>query len=76
MNLDIETTVRTIFIMLLVGAGALVVLALRAFREAGRLRFFLKKRALLGRCLAVCILCCCDRGYSFPDQWVCRTGDI
>ena len=35
--------------MLLVGAGALVVLALRAFREAGRLRFFLKKRALLGR---------------------------
>jgi hypothetical protein len=49
MNLDIETTVRTIFIMLLVGAGALVMLALRAFREAGRLRFFLKKRALLGR---------------------------
>ena len=49
MNLDIETTVRTIFIMLLAGAGVLVFMAVRIFREAGRLRFFLKKRALLGR---------------------------
>ncbi len=49
MNLDIETTVRTIFVMLLAGGVALFLLAVRAFREAGRLRFFLKKRALLGR---------------------------
>ncbi|MDK2979923.1 MAG: hypothetical protein PWQ55_270 [Chloroflexota bacterium] len=49
MNLDIATTVRTIFIMLLIAAGVLVAMAVRVFREAGRLRFFLKKRALLGR---------------------------
>jgi type VI secretion system secreted protein VgrG len=49
MNLDIQTTVRTIFIMLLIAAGVLVFMAVRIFREAGRLRFFLKKRALLGR---------------------------
>lgn len=48
MNLDIETTVRTLFIMLLVAGGALMLIALRAFREASRLRFFLKRRALLG----------------------------
>ena len=35
--------------MLLAAAGVLVVMAVRIFREAGRLRFFLKKRALLGR---------------------------
>ncbi|BBB48368.1 hypothetical protein [Pelolinea submarina] len=49
MNLDIETTVRTIFFMLLAAAGVLVVMAVRIFREAGRLRFFLKKRALLSQ---------------------------
>ena len=49
MNLDIETTVRTIFYLLL-GVGAVLMLfAVRAFREANRLRFFLKKRALLNR---------------------------
>jgi hypothetical protein len=49
MNLDIETTVRVIFIMLLIVGAALLLIAIRAFREASRLRFFLKKRALLGR---------------------------
>ena len=49
MNLDIQTTVRTIFFMLLLGGAALVVVAFRAFKEAGRLNFFLKKRELLGR---------------------------
>jgi len=49
MNLDIQTTVRTIFIFLLIACAAMVFTAVRAFREAGRLRFFLKKRELLGR---------------------------
>jgi hypothetical protein len=49
MNLDISTTVRTIFVMLLIAAGVLIFMAVRIFREANRLRFFLKKRALLGR---------------------------
>ena len=49
MNLDIQTTVRTIFIFLLIACVAMVFTAVRAFREAGRLRFFLKKRELLGR---------------------------
>ena len=49
MNLDIQTTVRTIFIFLLIATMAMVFSAVRAFREAGRLRFFLKKRELLGR---------------------------
>jgi len=49
MNLDIETTVRVIFFLLLIGAAGLFVMALRAFQEAQRLRFFLKKRELLGR---------------------------
>ncbi len=49
MNLDIETTVRTIFFIMLAAAIGLLVAAFRAFREAGRLRFFLKKRELLGR---------------------------
>ncbi len=34
--------------MLLVAGGVLILFALRAFREASRLRFFLKRRALLG----------------------------
>lgn len=49
MNLDIETTVKTLFFMLLVAGAALLLVALRSFREASRLRFFLKRRALLGR---------------------------
>jgi hypothetical protein len=49
MNLDIQTTVRTIFIFLLLACMGMVFTAVRAFREAGRLRFFLKKRELLGR---------------------------
>ena len=49
MNLDIQTTVRTISIFLLIACVAMVLTAVRAFREAGRLRFFLKKRELLGR---------------------------
>jgi len=49
MNLDIETTVKTVFFLLLTAASVFVLLAIRAFREASRLRFFLKKRALLGR---------------------------
>jgi len=49
MNLDIQTTVRTIFVFLLIACAAMVFTAVRAFREAGRLRFFLKKRELLGR---------------------------
>lgn len=49
MNLDIETTVRTIFFLMLAVAVGLLTVAFRAFREAGRLRFFLKKRELLGR---------------------------
>jgi hypothetical protein len=49
MNLDIQTTVRTIFIFLLIACLFVILTAVRAFREAGRLRFFLKKRELLGR---------------------------
>ena len=49
MNLDIETTVRVIFFLLIAGATGLILVAIRAFREAKRLRFFLKKRELLGR---------------------------
>lgn len=49
MNLDIETTVNVIFFLLLLGAAGLLVVAIRAFMEAQRLRFFLKKRELLGR---------------------------
>jgi hypothetical protein len=49
MNLDIQTTVRTIFIFLLIACSFVVLTAVRVFREAGRLRFFLKKRELLGR---------------------------
>ena len=49
MNLDIQTTVRTIFIFLIIACSAMALTAVRAFREAGRLRFFLKKRELLGR---------------------------
>lgn len=49
MNLDIETTVRVIFILLLAAGAGIILSALRAFREAGRLRFFLKKREILSR---------------------------
>lgn len=49
MNLDIQTTVKTIFVFLLIACIAMFFTAVRVFREAGRLRFFLKKRELLGR---------------------------
>ena len=49
MNLDIETTVRTLFIFMLIAAGAMIFTAVRVFQEASRLRFFLKKRELLTR---------------------------
>ncbi len=49
MNLDIETTVRVIFILLLAAGAGIIFSAVRAFREAGRLRFFLKKREILSR---------------------------
>lgn len=49
MNLDIQTTVRTVFFLLLVATGVVLFSAIKSFREAGRLKFFLKKRELLGR---------------------------
>jgi len=49
MKLDIETTVRTLFVFLLIATGVMIFTAVRAFREAARLRFFLKKRELLSR---------------------------
>lgn len=49
MNLDIETAVRTLFIFLLIATGVVAFTAFRSFREASRLRFFLKKRELLTR---------------------------
>jgi len=49
MNVDIQTTVTIIFIMLLLAGGGIFFSAIRAFREASRLRFFLKRRKLLGR---------------------------
>lgn len=49
MNLDIQTTVRIIFILLLIAGAGISISAVRAFREASRLRFFLKKRKILSR---------------------------
>jgi len=49
MNLDIETTVRVLFLILLFAGGGILFSAIRAFREANRLRFFLKKREILSR---------------------------
>jgi len=49
MNLDIETTVWVIFVLLLLAAVLMFGNAVRLFREARRLNFFLKKRELLGR---------------------------
>jgi len=49
MNIDIETTVTVVFMLLLAAAGAMLFSAFRAFREASRLRFFLKRRQILGR---------------------------
>lgn len=76
MNLDIETTVRTVFILLLALAAGLFAFALRAFREAGRLRFFLKKRALLGRAwqfvffaVLVVVVAILINGYAEPATY-------
>jgi len=49
MSLDIQTTVTIIFILLLLAGGGIFFTAIRAFQEASRLRFFLKRRKLLGR---------------------------
>jgi len=49
MNLDIETTVRVIFLLLLAAGAGIFFSAVRAFREASRLRFFLKRREILSR---------------------------
>jgi type VI secretion system secreted protein VgrG len=49
MNIDIQTTVTVIFILLLLAGGGIIITAFRAFREAKRLRFFLKRRKILGR---------------------------
>jgi len=49
MNLDIQTTVTVIFLLLLLAAGGILFSAVRAFREARRLRFFLKRREILSR---------------------------
>ena len=49
MNLDIETTVRVIFLLLLAAGAGIIFSAVRAFREASRLRFFLKRREILTR---------------------------
>ncbi|MDO9547267.1 MAG: hypothetical protein Q7J07_11040 [Pelolinea sp.] len=49
MNIDIQTTVSLLFIILLFLGGGIFITAFRAFQEARRLRFFLKRRELLGR---------------------------
>jgi len=49
MSLDIQTTVTIIFVLLLLAGGGIFFTAIRAFQEASRLRFFLKRRKLLGR---------------------------
>jgi hypothetical protein len=49
MDIDIQTTVTVIFIILLFMGGGIFFTAFRAFQEAKRLRFFLKRRELLGR---------------------------
>jgi len=49
MNIDIQTTVTIIFILLLLAGGGILFTAFRAFREARSLRFFLKRRKILGR---------------------------
>ncbi len=49
MNVDIQTTVTIIFILLLLAGGGIFFTAFRAFREARGLRFFLKRRKILGR---------------------------
>ncbi len=49
MNFDVQTTITVIFIILLILGGGVFYSAFRAFQEARRLRFFLKRRELLGR---------------------------
>ncbi len=65
MNLDIETTVRTIFFLLLLAAVLMFVNAVRLFREASRLNFFLKKRELLGRAWKAVFFSMVIVGFSF-----------
>jgi len=49
MNIDIQTTVTIIFILLMFAGSWILFTAFRSFREARRLRFFLKRRKILGR---------------------------
>jgi len=49
MNFDIQTTITVIFILLLLAGGGILLTSYRAFLEAKRLRFYLKRRKLLGR---------------------------
>jgi hypothetical protein len=49
MNVDIQTTVTIIFFLLMLAGVWILFSAFRAFREARRLRFFLKRRKFLGR---------------------------
>jgi len=77
MNLDIETTVRTIFFLLIIAALFFILMAMRAFREASRLRFFLKKRALLGRAwqfifFAILILICAFLINNYAEPFTYR----
>jgi type VI secretion system secreted protein VgrG len=65
MNLDIETTVRVIFVLLLLAAAVMFANAVRLFREAGRLNFFLKKRELLGRAWKTVFYSLAILGFSF-----------
>ena len=65
MNLDIETTVRVIFVLLLLAAALMFGNAVRLFREASRLNFFLKKRELLGRAWQTVLYSLAILGFSF-----------
>lgn len=47
MNLDIETTVRTIFVLLLVGSLFIFILAWRRYREAQKILFFIKRQQIV-----------------------------
>lgn len=47
MNLDIETAVRTIFVLLLIGSAFIFILAWRRYREAQRILFFIKKQKIV-----------------------------
>ena len=47
MNLDIETTVRTIFVLLLAGSAFIFYVAWKRYREAQRIFFFVKRQQFI-----------------------------